>query len=133
MKKIVRMIVFSAVSLYLTSLIIKGFVLKTEVKSFLLATVILAFAYYIINNFLVKLVLFPFNVVTLGLMSLIISILLMNYVINKFHFVTIKSWVFDGFQYNGFSLPKMRFSYWETVIASSLSYTTIINLLGKLL
>lgn len=128
MKKISRMAAFSALSLYLTSLIIKGFVLKIELIPFITAVLILAVVYYFITPFL-KLVLLPLNILTIGLTTVIAYVLIFNFVINYFGFISIKSWVFEGLKFGGINIPKMQMNYITTLISSSILYSSIINLL----
>lgn len=132
MKKIFRMIIFSGLSLYITSLIIKGFIIKTDLNSLIIASFILAIVYYLFTP-LIKVILLPLNILTLGLISIIVYILLFNFVINKFNLVIIQPWVFPGLNINGFSLPRIEFNYWLTLITSSVLYSTIINLLEMFL
>lgn len=122
------MIIFSGLSLYLTSLIIKGFIIKTDLNSLIIAAFILAIVYYLLTP-LIKLILLPLNILTLGLISIIVYILLFNFVINKFNLVVIHSWVFPGYNFAGISVPQIEFNYWLTLITSSVLYSTIINLL----
>jgi len=127
MKKIFRMIIFSGLSLYITSLIVKGFIIKTDLKSLIIASLILALVYYLLTP-LIKLILLPLNILTLGLLSMIVYVFLFNYVINKFNLVVIQPWVFPGLDIGGFSIPRIEFNYWLTLITSSILYSTIINL-----
>ncbi len=126
MKRIIRGVIFSAVSLYLTSLLIQGFSIKYDLKSFAIATLILAAVYYLIIP-LSKLILFPLNILTFGFISIIVYILLFNYVIHYFGFISIHSWTFEGFTFAGIIIPKMQLSYFSTLISSALLYSTIIN------
>ncbi len=128
MKKILRMIIFSGLSFYITSLIIKGFAIKTDPYSLITAAFILAIVYYLITP-LIKLILLPLNILTLGLVSIFVYILLFNFVINKFNLVVIHPWVFPGGNFGGISIPQIEFNYWLTLITSSVLYSTIINLL----
>jgi len=132
MKKIFRMIIFSGLSLYLTSFIIKGFIIRADLKSLIIAAFILALVYYLLTP-LIKLILLPLNILTLGLLSIIVYIFLFNYVINKFNLVVIQPWVFPGLDIGGFSIPTIEFNYWLTLITSSVLYSTIINLLEAIL
>ena len=132
MKKIFRMIIFSGLSLYLTSLIIKGFVITNDLKTFILASIFLAIVYYLLTPIL-KLILLPLNILTLGFFSIVVYVFLFNYVINKINFVNIGPWTFPGYNFYGFSLPRIEFNYWLTLISSSIFYSTIINLLELLL
>lgn len=126
MKRIIRGIIFSALSLYLTSLVIRGFSIKYELKPFLLATLILAIVYYLIVP-LSKLILLPLNILTLGFVSVIVYILLFNYVITYFGFISIQPWTFEGITLAGFTIPKTHVNYFLTLIISALLYSSIIN------
>lgn len=128
MKKIFRMIIFSGLSLYITSLIIEGFIIKTDLESLIIASFILAIVYYLLTP-LIKVILLPLNILTLGLISIIVYVLLFNFLINKFNLVVIHPWVFPGYNFGGISIPKIEFNYWFTLITSSVLYSTIINLL----
>lgn len=132
MKRLFRMVIFSSLSLYLTSLMIKGFVIKKDLESFIAAALILAAVYYLLTP-LIKVVLLPLNILTLGLVSAIVYILMFNYVINKFNLVTIQSWFFPGYSGFGFSVPSIEFNYWLTLISSSIMYSVLINLLEMIL
>lgn len=126
MKRIIRGIIFSALSLYLTSLVIRGFSIKYDFTPFIFATLILAVVYYLIVP-LTKLILLPLNVLTLGLVSVIAYILLFNYVIYYFGFISIHPWIFEGIAIGGFIIPKTQLNYLSTLISSALLYSTIIN------
>jgi uncharacterized membrane protein YvlD (DUF360 family) len=132
MKKIFRMIIFSTLSIYITSLLIKGFIIKSDLISLFISAFILAIFYYLLTP-LMKLILLPLNFFTLGLASTIIYVLLFNYVINKFNLVLIKPWIFPGINLFGIFIPKIMFNYWLTLITSSIFYSSIINFLELIL
>lgn len=127
MKRIIRSIIFSALSLYLISIIIKGFSITYELKSFVFATLILAIVYYLVVPFS-KLILLPLNILSLGLISVVVYIVLFNYVISYFGFISIRAWTFEGITISGFSIPKIEFNYLSTLISSALLYSAIINI-----
>lgn len=125
------MIVFSAISLFIVSLLIKGFIVKQELISFVITTVSLAIVYYLATPFL-KLVLLPLNIITVGLVSIAAYIILFHYVISYFNFVIVKPWVFQGLQLYSFTIPKLSMNYLTTLIISSILYAFIINILELL-
>jgi uncharacterized membrane protein YvlD (DUF360 family) len=133
MKKLIRMFVFSAVGLYATSLLIKsGFVVTQDPKNFAIATLIMVAAYYLIAP-LMKIIFLPFNIVTFGMFSFVVYILLLNFLINYFGYMSIHPWTFPGLTVMGFTLAKTSLNYWMTLALSALSFSTIINLLESLL
>lgn len=132
MKKIFRMIIFSSVSLYLTSLWHKGFIIKSDINSFIFSVLILAGIYYLIYPIL-KLIFFPLNLITFGIFSLVAYIAVFYFVIDKTHLISINPWIFPGIGYNGYAIPKIEMNYWMSLASSAISYSFIINLLEVLL
>lgn len=122
MKSIARMIIFSAVALYFTSLWNSGFSPSYDWKSFLLASVIVTILFYLINP-LAKMIFLPINILTMGLISVFVYIFLFHFLLNYFSLIEIKTWTFQGVTIN----------YWLNLCLSALSVSTIINLLEKLL
>lgn len=132
MKRIIRMLIFSALAIYLTSLYNKGFILNNDPKQLLLATLVVSVLFYIINP-LAKIILLPINFLTLGLVSLVLYIFLFHFLLNYFSVISIKAWVFPGISVNGFSISKFPISYWFNIGLSAFSVSTIINFLEKLI
>lgn len=133
MKKVFRMVVFSGISLYITSLLIKGgFSITLDPKNFAFATLIMAATYYLIAPFM-KIIFLPFNFLTFGLFSFVIYILLLNFLINYFGYMSIHPWTFPGMTIMGFTLTKTSLNYWMTLAVSAFSFSAIINLLESLL
>lgn len=133
MKKVFRMFFFSAISLYATSYLIKGgFTITTDLKNFALATLIMAAAYYFISP-LMKIVFLPLNIITFGMFSFIVYVLLFNFLINYFGYINVHAWTFPGMTIMGFTLAKTSLNYWMTLALSALSFSSIINLLESLL
>lgn len=132
MKTIPRTVIFSALALYLTSLWDKGFVLKFEAVPFILTSIAVAILYYVIRP-LTKIVLLPFNILTFGLVSLLVFCFLFYIITSQFSIVQIKDWVFPGLTLLGFHLPKMSISYLQNIALSSLSVSFIIGILERLI
>lgn len=131
MKKIFRVIIFSAFSLFLTSLWNKGFVLS-DIKTFIVASVVLAVVFYVIIP-LSKILLLPLNIITLGFVSFFVYIAILHFSSSTFHLFQISSWEFPGANFYLFSLPKMQIPYLLNLVLSSLSISSIINVLEQLL
>lgn len=128
MKKIFRMIVFSGLALFLTALWNKGFQVSFTPEVFLKALFLVAVLNYLIVP-ISKLVLLPLNILTLGLVSLLVYFLLFHFLLTRYSLVIIKGWVFPGFWLIG----KTNINYWQNVLLSALSVTTIINFFEKTL
>lgn len=128
MKKILRKLIFSGVSFYLTSFIIKGLVINKEIKVIIVSSIILGVIYYLLIP-LLKISFFPLNFITFGFFSLLAYFLIFGWAINYFNLAKITNWNFPGGEILGINLPPFHFNYWQTVILTSVVYSTIINLL----
>lgn len=132
MKKLLRMIFFSLISIFVISLLVKGFEIKSDIYSYFVAAVFLSIVYYLIAP-IIKLVLLPLNILTLGLASFFAYLLIFNFVINQFSLLIIKPWHFDGISLFGIVIPPLDFNYWMTLILVVVLYSTLINLFESLL
>jgi len=132
MKKIFRMIVFPLSAIYITSLWNKGFIIKLDFISLLTAVIVISIIWYILLP-VSKIVLFPIQILTMGLVSTIVYFLLFYFFVSKFSFIDIKSWVFPGVSLLGIVIAKTQISFIANVFISSLSISSIINLEESLL
>lgn len=128
MKKIIRMFVFSGVALYLTSLWNKGFTVNFDYITFAKAALLVGLVYYLISP-LLKMLLLPLNMVTFGLVSVVVYVALFYFIITKFSIVEVKEWTFPGLQLYWLKIPAIQLNYWTNLVISSFSVSTIINLL----
>ena len=132
MKKIIRMFVFSAIGLYLTSLWNKGFIIPINNPFDLVkATALIAALWYILVP-ISKLILFPLQILTMGLLSVIIYFILFNYIFTNIPVISIKEWTFPGITYFGITIHKTFVSHTGNVLLSAFSLSAIINLLETL-
>lgn len=129
MKKLFRMIVFTGLSLYLTSLWNKGFILPNNLWFFTELVIFTVIIYYLLVP-VSKIILFPINLITFGLGSFLLYLLLI-YFLDYFALVTIKNWQFPGFSFV-INIPKVQISYLGNVFLSSVSLSSIINLLERI-
>mgnify|MGYP000166421428 CR=1 FL=1 len=122
MKKIARMIFFSGAALYLTQLWNKGLIIEFDLRTLFFLVLGVAVLNYIINPIL-KMILFPLNIITFGSISLIIYFLLFHFLVQYFPVIKITNWVFQGY----------HISYLVNVglIATSVSF--IINFLEMII
>ena len=128
MKKIFRMIIFSVVAIFLTSLWNKGFVIKSDPMIYLKAALIIAAVYYLIVP-VSKLILLPLNILTLGFVSVIFYAAIFYFLLNRFQLISIKEWIFPGIKLFGIALSKIEISGLSNIFISSFSISAIINLL----
>ena len=132
MKRITRMLIFSAVALFLTSLWNEGFKVNFTPLVFIRTILLVALFYYLVIP-ISKIVLLPINLLTLGLLSSILYFVLFYLFITRFSLVKITPWDFSGISFNGFVIKSFHIGYLTNLILSSISLSFIINLLGILL
>ncbi|MBI3954492.1 phage holin family protein [Candidatus Collierbacteria bacterium] len=132
MKTILRAVSVNLLTLYLADLLLIGFTVPREGTILILS----AFVWTILNKFikpLLKLLLLPINLITLGLFSWVISVatlFLLTYFIRG---ISVQSFFFPGFTWNGFVIPtasvNLFFSYLFTSIFLNLIHSAIIWLI----
>ena len=129
MKSFLRHIFVNLLSIYFVSLIYTGFSLSHNPKTLLTA----AFVWLILNKIIkpiLKLLLLPINLLTLGIFSWAISIvtlLMLQYFVDT---ISINSYYFSGFSQSGFSIPPFNisiiFSYIITAVLLNLTSNFIV-------
>jgi len=132
MKKLFRMLVFPFLAIMFTSLWNKGFILPGNVNELIKLILLMAFIYYLLVP-LSKIVLFPINLLAFGLGSFLVYLLSFYLLDTYFSLLSIESWQFPGFSFYFLSIPKANVSYLMNLILSSLSVSSIINILETIL
>ncbi|MBI5122768.1 phage holin family protein [Candidatus Roizmanbacteria bacterium] len=132
MKKIFRMIIFSVVAIFLTSLWNKGFIIKADPMIYLKAALIIAAVYYLIVP-ISKMILLPLNILTFGLISVVFYAVIFYFLLNRFNLISIEEWIFPGAKILGITLGKIKISGTSNIFVSSFSISTIINLLETII
>jgi len=131
-KKIIRMIVFSGVGIYLTFLWNKGFIIHLDPLLFLETALLVAFSYYLVIP-IAKVILLPINILTFGLLSIALYALTF-YVLTRYTgFIHIDGWTFQGLTFAGITLHKTVIDYLPNLFLASLSVSVIIKLLDRLI
>jgi len=128
MKSLLRSLVINLFSLWLTPQIILGFKITGSGETFILAACTLT----ALNTFvrpILKLLLLPLNLVTFGLFSWIINVLILYGLTLVFSQIKIEAWNFSGLSYRGFSVPAFYFNVLIIYILTSFSLSLISNIL----
>jgi len=128
MKSLLRSYLISLISLYLASLLIKGFTYQGGLPTLFLG----AGAFTVINWFvrpIVKILMLPINILSLGLLSWLTNVVLLYILTLLVPQITIKSWNFSGLNIEGFTIPGMQFSVILTYIAVSFAISFIASFL----
>ena len=131
MKTLLRYFFYSLFALWATTLIIKTFQVKGDISSFLYTAGILGALNLLVKPIL-KLILFPVNLLTFGLFSWIINVAILYLLTRLTPYISITPWVFPGISTAGFVVPAVNLSYTWTLIAVSLVITAIVTVLGSI-
>ncbi|MBI2051179.1 phage holin family protein [Candidatus Roizmanbacteria bacterium] len=131
MRKISRMLLFSSVAFYLTALWNKGIILPVYWVHLVVSVVLIALTSYLVVP-LSKVVLFPINILTFGLLSILCYVGLFYILDTYLSLVQFNNWVFPGITIIGVSLQKVAISYAGNLLLSALSTSAIINILERL-
>ncbi len=119
MKTILRAIFLNLVTLYLVTLFYSGLAIANEVKTFLAAAIVWTLLNKVVKP-IIKLLLLPINLITLGLFSWVVNVItlfLLSYFIRG---VQILPYTFPGISWNGFVIPQMDFNLFVSYVITSL-------------
>ncbi len=129
MKTLLRALVYTIFSLYLTQMLVPGFNVKGG-----LAILAGSAAVFTALNFLLKpilkIIFLPINFITLGLFSSVINILILYILIYFVPQIKMTAWRFSGFYFQGFSVPPLQFTKLMTVILASFVISVSMTLLN---
>jgi len=132
MKKILRMIIFSGVAIFITALWNKGFIIKPDLTIYLKAVLVIAAVNYLVLP-VSKIILLPLNIITLGLVSVVFYAFIFYFFLNHYNLIIIKEWIFPGVKLLGITLGEIKISGISNIFISAFSISTIINLLEKII
>ena len=131
MKHIVRIFFYSCFSIFILSYWNKGFILPSTPFDFMRAALILMVLYVIIRP-IMKIVFLPFNLLTFGLFSFFVYVLFLHLLSSTFGIFHIQSWQFPGLSLYLVFIPHLHITYFQNLVLSSFSLSSIINLLDQL-
>lgn len=120
MKTLLRYYLINLTSLWVTTKLISGLTYTGGLKTLLMG----ALVFSIINFLLVpilKILLLPLNLLTLGLFAWITNVLALYALITVVSGFRLMPYFFPGLEYNGFTIPAIQLTtFWVAVVASFL-------------
>lgn len=128
MKYLLRLLIFNVFSLWLTSQILPAFIIPQGWYHILIAGFVFSLIMVIVRPIL-KILFIPLNILTFGLLSWCINVIVLLIFTICVPQVQVLPWTFSGIQVLGFVIPQLRISYGMNLILSSLTITTIVNIL----
>lgn len=128
MKYLVRVFLFNSFSLWFVSQILPALTINGGWQVLLFAGFILSILMLLVAPIL-KILFIPINIITFGLLSWFINVIVLYLLTVFVSDVSIHAWRFPGYAWAGFTVPPMALSYVVSLILVSLSVTFFSNLL----
>jgi len=127
MKHILQSFLFNAFALWLTSQIIPGIQMGGGWQEILFTAFVLSLLMLIVQP-LLKILFIPINIMTFGLLSWAVNVIVIYLLTFLVPGVVISAWYFPGFSSNGFTIPGCNVSYIMSLILVTVFLTTLTNL-----
>ena len=131
MRHIFRIFILASFALFLTSYWNAGFILSNSALNFVYGAIALTVLYIIIQP-LMKVIFLPFNILTFGLFSFLVYVFLLHLISTSFGLFTVKTWHFPGLSIAFIIIPRLSITYFQNLVLSSFSLSSIINVLDQL-
>lgn len=131
MKIIIRSITTNLAALYLTDVIIAGFIIQKKLSIFLIAAATLTLLNKLIKP-IIKLLLLPINLITLGLFSWVIAVITIFILTLLIDGVSITPFTFPGLEFQGFIIPTIKINLFISYTISSLTIYTITSIIRRI-
>lgn len=128
MKYLLRLFLFNVFALWLTSELIPGVIVHGEWYLLLLAGAVLSVLMLIVKPML-KILFIPINLITFGLLSWVINVIVIYLLTFVLPEIEIQPWTFPGLTWSGFVIPPVHFNYVLTLIIVSVTITLFSNVL----
>lgn len=132
MKDFLRQSLINSFSLYLVSSIFPGLAVPPLVFSLIWAGIIFTLINRLVKP-IIKLILLPINLITLGLFGWLANVLVLLIATRLVDSLTFTGFVSSAFTYSGFSVPSLTFSPFVVLIIASFLLSLTFNLLDRLL
>ena len=130
MKQIIKTVVFTALALYVTSLWNSGFTIPHTLTSILITTLVTALCFRIILP-ISKIILFPFQILTFGLIGFCVSMFCFH-IMSELSLIHVTPWIYKGGNVVGIIVGKFSVSYLLNLALSALSVSVIIQITERL-
>ena len=128
MKHIIRVFLFNVFALWLSSQILPTLYVPPGWQTVLLAGFTLSMLMLIVKPIL-KILFIPINILTFGLLSWVINVIVIYLLTVFVPEIAIRLWISPGAMWAGFVIPSIHFTYLTALIASSLLITIITDVL----
>lgn len=126
MKRIARGVVINSFSLFLLAQIFSGVKISGGIQTFIFGGFFLSLMGVFLRP-LLNLLTLPFNVLTLGLASVFVNVIILYLLTIIVSEIVITPFVFPGFGFAGIIIPKISLNLLFAYLASSLALSVIVS------
>lgn len=131
MKSLLRNILVHSIILFYLVRVIPGVRLENTLGAVLAGGIFLALLFIFIRPIL-KLLFLPINLITFGIFSGLVNVLILYLFDRYYDAFSVTSWNFLGYNYHGFVVPAVDFNIFWTYVLVSLIITFASSLLNWL-
>lgn len=118
MKKLLRSVVINIFALWLTTKLVAGFGYEGGEQTLAIAAVVFGVINLLIRP-LIKLLLLPINLLTLGLLGWLVNVLMLYLLTILVSKIKLEAFEFPGFSYRGFLVPTLEISRFYCAVLTS--------------
>ncbi len=131
MKYLLRVFLFNTYGLWIATQIVPGISLSGSLSTTLLAGLVLSVLMILVAP-LLRILFIPINILTFGLLSWFVNVIVLYLLTIFVPEVFIRPWTFSGIIYGGFMIPPIQFRYFSSLVVSSLVVTFFTNILHSI-
>ena len=131
MKYLIRVFLFNLFGIWIVSQILPTLVVTGGWQILVLAGFTLSILMLIVKPIL-KILFIPINIITFGLLSWLVNVIVIYILTILVPEVTIRAWPFPGGTWAGFVIPPIHLTYFAALIVTSLVITCVTNILHQL-
>jgi putative membrane protein len=128
MKSLLRNSFLNLTTLYITAKIFSGFSIENTLSTLLTAAIVFTLLDRLVKP-IIKILLLPINLITLGLFRWVISVITIFLLEALVKGITVKAFFFEGFTYQGFVVPSFTVSLLASYILTSIIIRAISSFL----
>lgn len=131
MKYLLRVFLFNLFGIWITSQILPTLTVRDGWQVLLIAAATLSLLMLIVKPIL-KILFIPINLLTFGLLSWVVNVIVIYILTIVVPEVTIVPWTFPGVTWSGFVIPSVHLTYVLALIVTSLVITFITNVFHQI-
>ncbi len=131
MKRLLRTVILNTATIFFAAWILPGFSYSNNFRVLIVAAVALCLVNLIVRP-IVRLVTLPINLLTLGIFSWLVNVLLLYLVTRLIPGFEVSAFHFEGFNYQGLTIPAMEVGLLSSYVLSSFVISLLTSILGWL-